>query len=517
MSIFVRVSAAEYFSQSARPDQRSLPTQPGSASATGVSSFQQTLDRALYSTHSEESPSRWRSEGSGAEESRSIQETDSRMDERSVEREASRSREVEHTRQQQPSRAGEPSRDAQRETDAPDEQNRQQDSQSDAYVAAHTPQDTKDAEVDAKQLARANRDNGKSEDNGESAGEAEKLAALARESAGAKVGTQLKAGAAGTAKSGATDTGDGEKSASGKTLQSVVGAREMAATHPGKDTKSAKEASAVASGSKADTRRSTGESKNGMSPSGAQRVSLKGEAAGAAAGTTGHDGGTGHGSSGEHGGRERAGHRTITVQVSDARNHHQVQTDGGQRGEAAKDADSAHTDFGKLLASNTPDGSDAARGVIRGNQAPLQNSPLQSALFRQLRDQVNSDIVRQAKFIIKDNSGGEIKLILKPEHLGRVRFQLHLQDNHIGGRIIVENSSVRHVFEQNLENLQRAFKESGMQMDQVQVSVEQGDSGQKESQQKRPLRSVQAVGELERSVPRLREFEMDTNLINVLA
>gem|GEM_PF-5981254 len=516
MSIFVRVSAADYFSQSARPDQRSLPTQPGSASATGVSSFQETLDRALYfaQRETEESLSRWRSEGSGTEESRSIQENDSRTDARSVENESSRNREAEHTRQDQSSRAGEPSRDAQRETGAPDQQNREQDTQSDAYVAAHTPQDTKDAKVDATKLARGKSDNGKSGDSGELAGEAEKLAALARASGGAKVGTQLEAGARGAAKSGAMKTGDGEKSASGRTLKSEVRAGEMATANPGKD---AKETSAAVSGSKAETRRNTGEPKNGISPSGAQTVTLKGEAAGAAAGTTGHDGDAHHGSSGEHGGRERAGHRTITVQVSDARNHHQVQPDGGQRGEAAKDANSAHTDFGKLLASNTPDGSDAARGVIRGNQPPLQNSPLQSALFRQLRDQVNSDIVRQAKFTIKDNSGGEIKLILKPEHLGRVRFQLHLQDNHIGGRIIVENSSVRHVFEQNLENLQRAFKESGMQMDQVQVSVEQGDSGQKESQQKRPLRSVQAVGELERSVPRLREFEMDTNLINVLA
>ncbi|MDA3849877.1 MAG: flagellar hook-length control protein FliK, partial [Spirochaetaceae bacterium] len=65
----------------------------------------------------------------------------------------------------------------------------------------------------------------------------------------------------------------------------------------------------------------------------------------------------------------------------------------------------------------------------------------------------NTDLVRNIKFILKDNSAGEIKLILKPESLGNVRITLNMQENNIAGRIIVDNQSIKDVFLNNMNQL----------------------------------------------------------------
>jgi hypothetical protein len=94
-----------------------------------------------------------------------------------------------------------------------------------------------------------------------------------------------------------------------------------------------------------------------------------------------------------------------------------------------------------------------------------------SALMKQLEESVNNKIVKQSSIILKNDNSGEIKLILKPEALGKVRIRLSLNDNRIAGQIIVENSAVKEIFEQNLQNLERAFKENGFDTAALNVSV----------------------------------------------
>jgi flagellar hook-length control protein FliK len=139
----------------------------------------------------------------------------------------------------------------------------------------------------------------------------------------------------------------------------------------------------------------------------------------------------------------------------------------------------------------------------------------EAQLTRQLRD-AHPEIVKHARLIMRGERGGEIRLHLKPESMGNVRVQLHLQDNHIAGRIIVENSSVRDAFEQTLEDLQRAFRESGIETGELEVSVEQREDGRAEQDASRN-RDTQAVQALEESVPLLTEIELDTRLVNLLA
>jgi flagellar hook-length control protein FliK len=78
--------------------------------------------------------------------------------------------------------------------------------------------------------------------------------------------------------------------------------------------------------------------------------------------------------------------------------------------------------------------------------------------------------------IVRGADTGQIRLNLKPETLGNVRIFLNLKQGHIAGRIIVENSSVREVFQQNLPHLSRAFEEGGLELDTLDVTV--ADSGE---------------------------------------
>ena len=100
--------------------------------------------------------------------------------------------------------------------------------------------------------------------------------------------------------------------------------------------------------------------------------------------------------------------------------------------------------------------------------------------------------------------------------MGSVRVKLSLQDNHIAGRIIVENNSVRDAVEQSLDELHRAFRESGMETGELEVSVQERHQNQPdpESSQNQDTKAVQS---LEQSVPLLTEIELGSGLVNLLA
>ncbi|MFP4329771.1 MAG: flagellar hook-length control protein FliK [Spirochaetaceae bacterium] len=102
----------------------------------------------------------------------------------------------------------------------------------------------------------------------------------------------------------------------------------------------------------------------------------------------------------------------------------------------------------------------------------------QEQLHRFLRDSGYQEIVRNARVMLREGGNGELRLNLSPKELGSVRIQLQLEDSHIAGRIIVENSTVREVFEQNLEQLQRAFQSQGLETGRLEVSVQERGAGQ---------------------------------------
>ncbi len=138
------------------------------------------------------------------------------------------------------------------------------------------------------------------------------------------------------------------------------------------------------------------------------------------------------------------------------------------------------------------DGNAAGRTVPRDGQ---------ELFHRFMQQQGNEDVVRQAKVVLRNGGNGEIRLRLQPEHLGTVRISLRIEENHITGRIIVDNGEVKEAFQQNLPALQRAFGAEGFQSSGLEVSVGDDGKGRRERQDP-PNRFVrEAEEDLARSVP----------------
>jgi flagellar hook-length control protein FliK len=107
-----------------------------------------------------------------------------------------------------------------------------------------------------------------------------------------------------------------------------------------------------------------------------------------------------------------------------------------------------------------------------------------NAVPEHFQETLRSEFVRRAGIIVRDG-GGELRLILKPESLGSVRINLNLSGNHIEGRIIVENNTVKEMFESQLTNLSQAFKEDGFESTALEVAVG-GRQGRRSSKEPDP-------------------------------
>jgi flagellar hook-length control protein FliK len=118
------------------------------------------------------------------------------------------------------------------------------------------------------------------------------------------------------------------------------------------------------------------------------------------------------------------------------------------------------------------DGASAAKFSLQ----TAEESKGAALLDRQLKNEGTAELTKNIRFVLKDNKEGEIKLILKPEALGKVRINLNLNENNIVGKIIVENNSVRQVFMNNLADLSRALEDSGFNSAALDVSVGGGQS-----------------------------------------
>ncbi|TVR68329.1 MAG: flagellar hook-length control protein FliK [Spirochaetaceae bacterium] len=161
-----------------------------------------------------------------------------------------------------------------------------------------------------------------------------------------------------------------------------------------------------------------------------------------------------------------------------------------------------------------------------GNDTPrggsMQLSEATANLARRLNGSLGDSIVRQAQVIMKDATQGEIRLIIRPPDLGRVRILLEMDQGHIAGRILVDNQSVRQVIEQNLAALQRAFQEAGLEMGDLDVST--GDARQDAESDSRQAGDADRRRPIEdgsdrfgRNVKTRAEFDYGHRRINLVA
>lgn len=116
-------------------------------------------------------------------------------------------------------------------------------------------------------------------------------------------------------------------------------------------------------------------------------------------------------------------------------------------------------------------------GSSERGSAPVSRE-MASQLAQQLQERGHLEIVEQARIILRDQNQGEIRLVLHPASLGRVRISLSMHENHLAGKIFVENGMVKEVFQGQLEQLSKSFAEAGYDSVRLEVNVssEQGGS-----------------------------------------
>ena len=166
---------------------------------------------------------------------------------------------------------------------------------------------------------------------------------------------------------------------------------------------------------------------------------------------------------------------------------------------------------GPDFAADVRSGSLSVTHQAKGTTVPTEGS-LES-LRHALSEKTNAEIVKSARLVVRGAETGEIKLNLRPETLGNVRIVLHLEEGHIAGRIFVENVNVKEVFEQNLEDLVRAFNASGLETGSLDVML---DDSTGEDQGRSTGTPGQAIRQLEAAVPLVQTFVDDHELIDLV-
>ena len=154
-----------------------------------------------------------------------------------------------------------------------------------------------------------------------------------------------------------------------------------------------------------------------------------------------------------------------------------------------------------------------AREAGNAAESPRSSSSLTGpALPRSAQERLVPEIVHQAGIILRDGGEGEIRLVLKPEHLGSVRIRLHLGESSLEGRIVVDNSNVKELLDANLEQLKSALRQEGFASANIDVTVSGGGGERRELEPDPGLPAVagRKAEEFERATPAVLDLGFTT-------
>lgn len=101
------------------------------------------------------------------------------------------------------------------------------------------------------------------------------------------------------------------------------------------------------------------------------------------------------------------------------------------------------------------------RSSTTENVATTKEGSFSSILAEQIKAS-SAELVERGKILLKNGNVGEIRLQLKPEHLGSVRIELKLSgDKKMQGEVTVSSKDAYEAFEDSLGELVVAFKDAG--------------------------------------------------------
>lgn len=95
--------------------------------------------------------------------------------------------------------------------------------------------------------------------------------------------------------------------------------------------------------------------------------------------------------------------------------------------------------------------------------------------------EVINQIVDKIKVEVKSDVSTEIKLTLKPEHLGDVSMKIQTQNGIVTAQFIAESQRVKEVIEAGFDQLRESLQEQGVNISQLSVSVGQENANERQS------------------------------------
>lgn len=177
-----------------------------------------------------------------------------------------------------------------------------------------------------------------------------------------------------------------------------------------------------------------------------------------------------------------------------------------QNSESASATKSNTAELQVFLVPDSPAASDASGAP--GRAPRMSTAEFMEQFKSEFRQQLSSDIVRQARYIFKGYNSGEISLVLKPEKFGRVRIRMQMEDKSIGGKIFVENKHVQEAFTELLEDLRQAFAEQGFENLNLEIDLDNGAEPDLQLVESREGRNQPSIDrQIEAAQIYIREFE----------
>lgn len=183
--------------------------------------------------------------------------------------------------------------------------------------------------------------------------------------------------------------------------------------------------------------------------------------------------------------KDQSGNTRRAQKVSKSRTEPAIEVRDFRTADAVESADGT-----SILKESTeaPSGENETniRYVRFSDSRPAASSNTSNSPFSvYVRENLSAEMVKQTGIILKNNDRGEIRLVLKPENLGRVRMRIQLDENRLSGRIFVESGFVKDSLEQNLEELYRAFRSNGYETAEFEVLVDGEQDGRAPGEKQR--------------------------------
>ena len=101
-------------------------------------------------------------------------------------------------------------------------------------------------------------------------------------------------------------------------------------------------------------------------------------------------------------------------------------------------------------------------------EAPVPQAPINP-------QNVMEQITQNMRFEMRGNIA-EVRIHLKPEHLGEVKLRIAMQNGIVVAQFVAESQRVKEIIESNFSQLRDSLEEQGINVSEIEVSVSQGEA-----------------------------------------